>query len=122
MATLKIGSYNCPEPVEIAVKLADLDSSQTGRNQSGYMFRDRIRGGATAARTVAVTMPPLTNAQMSALLTALGPASFKVKYPDPYTGATREGTFYVGDRTAPVHSISGGTPLWGGFSFELIEF
>lgn len=123
MATVKIGNYNLPEPIELVVKLSDLDSPQTGRNQSGYLFRDRVRGGASAPRTVGITLGPMSNSTMKAVLTALGPSSLSVKYPDPYTGATRTGTFYCGDRSAPVHHInSSGTPYWDGFSFELIEY
>ena len=122
MATIKIGSTNMPEPTELVVKISDLDSSQTGRNQSGYMFRDRIRGGSTAPRTISITFPPLTGAQVKTILTAVSPSSVSVKYPDPYTGTTRTGTFYVGDRSVPVHSVSNGTVYWDGFSFDLIEF
>ena len=122
MATITIGTYNMPEPRKLTVKLQDLDSSETGRNQSGQLFRDRVRGGSTAARVLSIETMPLSNAEMSALLTAIGPASFSVTYPDPYTGAARNSTFYVGDRSAPVHMINNGTPYWSPFSFDLIEF
>jgi hypothetical protein len=122
MATIKIGTYNMPEPRKLTVKLQDLDSAETGRNQSGYLFRDRVRGGASAARVLSIETMPLTNSEMSSLLTAIGGASFSVTYPDPYTGANRTGTFYVGDRSMPIHSINGSTKYWEGFSFDLIEF
>lgn len=122
MATVKINNYNMPEPRKLSVALQDLDTSESGRNQSGYMFRDRVRGGATAARKISIEMMPLTNSEISELLVAIGPASFSVTYPDPYTGTNRTGTFYVGDRSVPVHNVTNGTPMWSSFSFDLIEF
>lgn len=45
MNLIKIGSYNTPPPVSYSVTASDLDSSESGRSESGYMSRERIRGG-----------------------------------------------------------------------------
>ena len=110
-----------PNPQELSVSVQDVDY-ESGRNQSGYMFRDRVRGGASAVRKVEVKFPPLTMSQVSTVLQAVNGASMKVCYPDPYTGAYREGTFYVGDRKAPLYSKVGSAYMWTDVAFNFIEY
>jgi hypothetical protein len=58
---------------------------------------------------------------MSKLLSAVEPVSFPVSCVDPQAGEY-SGTFYVGDRSAPVYKTSAtGVELWEGVSFNLIE-
>ena len=38
MNLIKIGSYNTPPPVSYSVTASDLDSSESGRSESGYML------------------------------------------------------------------------------------
>lgn len=121
--TLKWNSTALPEPLEMTVELSDLDSEGTGRNQSGYMFRDRVRGGTTAPRKVQVRFGMLSALQASTLLQAIGTATGTLEYPDPYTGAIRSGTFYCGNRTAPAwdRDATSGVVRWKGISVSFIE-
>lgn len=121
MATLKVGNTNLPEPQELSVSLQDVDY-ESGRNQSGYMFRDRVRGGADAPRKIEVKFPPLSGSQASTILQAVNGASMSLTYPDPYTNANRTATVYVGDRKAPVYWINGGNPMWVDLAFNFIEY
>lgn len=106
----------------LKVTLNDVDGESTGRNQKGVMFRDRIRGGASAVRTVDVTFPPLLGAELSLTLHALEESTFLLEYPDPLDGARREATFYVGDRTMPVYTTSFDEDvLWTSMSVTFIE-
>ena len=51
MATLRVNSTDLPEPQSISVSLQDVDY-ESGRDQTGTMFRDRKRGGASAVRKI----------------------------------------------------------------------
>lgn len=118
---LYVNSTFLPNPQEMSVSVQDVDY-ESGRNQTGYMFRDRVRGGANAPRKIEVKFPPLTMAQVSSVLQAVNGASMTVCYPDPYAGAYREGTFYVGDRKAPLYSKVGSAYMWTDLAFNFIEY
>ena len=121
MAVLKVNTTDLPNPQEMSVSVQDVDY-ESGRNQTGYMFRDRVRGGANAPRKIEVKFPPLSMSQVSAVLQAVNGASMSLTYPDPYTGANRTATVYVGDRKAPLYSVVNGEYLWTDLAFNFIEY
>lgn len=126
MAILRIGSnadnlVDMPDPSELTVKMQDIDSAGSGRSANGTMIRDRVAGGATAKRKLEVEWPPVTPAESSMILQSIKNKFFSVEYPDPYTGANRVGTFYAGDRTAPVCRVWDGEVLWSNISVNFIE-
>ena len=90
------------QPSTLQVDIQDIDSSETGRNQSGNIMRDRVAGGSKAKRKVSCTWKGLTQSEISTLLKVMSAVSFSVKYPDPFTGDFRVATMYVGDRSAPM--------------------
>lgn len=97
--------------------VSDVDSAEAGRNQKGSMMRDRV---AVKVKWQ-LSFPPMSSTMMKNLLSAISAPSFSFTYPDPRTGLIKTGTFYVGDRTAPVYSESGGLPRWKNMSFSVIE-
>lgn len=126
MAILRIGSsssnlVDMPDPHELTVRVQDIDAAGSGRSANGTMIRDRVAGGASAKRKLEVEWPPLSPANASKILQAIGGKFFSVEYPDPYTGANRTGTFYAGDRTAPVCRVWDGEVLWSNVSVNFIE-
>lgn len=123
MAVLQVNNTNIPDPIEITVSVQDVDY-ESGRDQSGVMFRDRKRGGDNAVRKIECKWSVLTNTQVSTLLTAVKGASMSLKYPDPYTGADRTATVYVGDRKAPIYWKDPNTNawVWKDVAFNFIEF
>ena len=60
-------------------------------------------------------------ATTSEILQAVQPETFSVTYLDALTNTTQTRTFYVGDRTAPVHSYVIGYRWYTSVSFNLIE-
>lgn len=133
MAILMVNGTALPNPQSLTVSVQDVDY-ESGRDQSGVMFRDRRRGGSNAVRKIEVKFPPLTDAQVKQVLQAVGGASMTLTYPDPYTGRYRNATVYVGDRKAPVYYAPNktvdpnATPLptvegmWQDLAFNFIEF
>lgn len=97
--------------------VSDVDSAQSGRNQNGEMIRDRV----AVKIKWQLSFPPLTPNLMKNLLNAVSAPSFSFTYPDPRSGTTSTGMFYVGDRTTPVYSEVEGLPFWENISFSVIE-
>lgn len=119
------GTGHLPQPAHggFSVAIQDVDSASTGRGADGNMIRDRV--GVKAK--IFLKFPPLSASEMKALMDAISDVSFSVTYPDPRAGGTNSGTFYVGDRTAPIYRIDetkatmGQGILWENVSFNLIE-
>lgn len=106
-----------PDPSSLSWSVQDVDADSSGRNQSGYMCRDRV----AVKRKLTLEWPPLTVAQCSTLLNAVTDVFFTVSYPDAMTGTARNMTAYVGDRTSPMYSCINNVPLWEGLSMNFIE-
>lgn len=116
-----LDGVNLPEPAfnGATFSVQDIDSSETGRNQSGMLFRDRV---ATKIKWQ-LTFPPLSRAMMSALLNAISSPEFNFTYPDPFKASgTTTKRCYVGDRTVPVYSMESELPMWENVSFSIVEY
>lgn len=125
MDYLTIDGYsNLKPPATVQVDLQDVHGSETGRVQTGDMVLDRVAGGANAKRKISCTWKGLTMSEISALLNAMKKASFSLTYPDPYTGAMRTATVYVGDRSAPIFrtgATQANNIIWESLSANFIE-
>ncbi len=118
------GNSNIKQPATMQVDLQDIDSSETGRNQSGDLMRDRVAGGSKAKRKVSCSWKGLTQSEISELLREMGGVSFPITYPDPYSGTFRTATVYVGDRSAPIFrngADSNGEIIWESMSANFVE-
>lgn len=112
---IKINNVLIKSPKALSVVINDLDG-ESERNAAGNLIRDRI----AVKRSVAIEWGPLTDAEISTILTAVGDVFFSVTYPDPQLGTTTK-TFYVGNRTTPVYSKCGTGFLWENLSCTFIE-
>lgn len=119
-----------PSKMEVAQQDVDLDS---GRATNGTMVRNR-KGRKVSLK---LTFPPMTTAQMAAVLRAVdtfgeisdsnfeGTQSFfRVTYTDPRNGSAGDSYrvtkwFYAGDRTSPCYSEELG--LWEEMTVDLVE-
>lgn len=119
MALLKINNTDLPAPTVLQPGIQDLDSEDgTGRNQTGTMFRDRV----AVKRTVHCEWGILSKTEMAALLSAMSPPSFKLRYPDPQEGAFKEVTAYVGNRVPAMCSVINDEDwMWTGLSVDFVE-
>lgn len=103
-------------PQKLSVGIYDV-SSNADRNAQGKIVIDRV----AVKRKLEMEWGALTNAQISAILTAVTSVFFSVTYPDPQTGANLTITCYVGDRTAPMLMYQNNTPMWEGLKMNFIE-
>jgi len=117
MALLNINGVNVKTPSKFEVLVSDVDG-ETTRNALGELLRDRI----AVKRKLQCEFPPMTQTEMSTLLTAVQDVFFTIVYQDPISGSTSK-TFYVGDRTAPMYKYGAGGSdiLWEGLKMNFIE-
>jgi hypothetical protein len=103
-------------PSKMSVGIYDVSRS-ADRNAEGDILIDRV----AVKRKLECEWPPLSNAAMSTLLSAVTSVFFTVTYPDPQDGTDKTITCYVGDRTAPVLKYTAGVPYWEGLRMNFIE-
>lgn len=113
--SLIINGVTIVAPKSFKVSISDVDG-ETGRNARGDMVRDRV----AVKRKLECEWGLLSQAEMSALLTAVKSEFFTVSYPDPEVGIVSR-TFYVGDRSAPAYSWANNLKPWSGLSMNFIE-
>ena len=94
---LSINGVAIATPKSFEVTISDLDG-ESNRNANGEMIRDRIG----IKRKISLEWPPLTQSEISMLLTAVSSVFFTVTFPDPQQGVVTK-TMYVGDISAPAY-------------------
>lgn len=104
-------------PSKFEVNINDIDG-QTTRNANGQLIRDRI----ATKRKIELDFPPMTQTEISTLLTAVTNEFFSVTYLDPILGMTTK-TFYVGDRSTPLYRFGtgGSEVLWENLKMNFVE-
>lgn len=96
----------------------DIDASSAGRDtMDGLMHRARV---AIKAR-LDCTCRPLTQAELSTVLSVINPEWLQVQYSDPITNTTVTAKMYSNNIPATFLIMRGTTQLWGGVTFPLIE-
>lgn len=126
MAVLYIGESSgstaaiSPDPYKLEWGLMDVSSDDAGRvmDASATMYKERL----CQKRKLNLAWREITNAQASAILQAVNPEYFYVRYWDVMDNQWETREFYVGDRSAPFRwfEILGGT-RYSEVSFDLIE-
>lgn len=114
---IRIDGVTLPTPVEAQITEYDIDSAATGRLESGYLSRERVRSGLLSLQIVWRHLPS-DDAQR--IRRALSPAAFTVELMFP--GGTAVRTMYAGDREwTPDFTDSGRTERWN-LSVKLTEY
>lgn len=93
MAMINVNGVDLPSPLPFKLPHIDLDSQDTGRNELGYMQRDRVRHDVFSLE---LEWKYLSSEQLQTILTAIEPAQFTVKFPS-YKGELTK-TMYAGNR------------------------
>lgn len=113
---LKIGSFVVPKITAFSLSLADLDSENTGRSESGYMSRDVIRKDVASLSLSC----RLTDSELDQMTEALKPDAFQATFRAPVSGGKKTAKMYAGDRSMTLVSDTP-SELWD-FSVNLIEY
>ena len=96
----------------------DIDAAGSGRDtQDGLMHRARV---AIKAR-LDCTCRPLSQTELSTVLSVINPEWLQVQYSDPITNATVTAKMYSNNIPATFLIMRGTTQYWTGVTFPLIE-
>ena len=113
---MTINGRQVAQPATVTYDRYDMDSEESFRGLDGTMQRDRV---ATKVK-LNCQWNGLTADEMKQLLSSMEDVFFDIYYYDPLVGYTTK-TFYVGDRSAPVYSVSNGKIIFKSFSANFIE-
>lgn len=106
-----------PNPSSIKWGIQSVSSSSAGRTINGTMQV----GLVTRKRKLELAWKTVDFASTAEILQAFAPEKFYVQYRDAQTNTTLRKKFYVGDRTAMVHSYASGLQYYTDISFNIIE-
>ena len=116
MTLLEISGVAMPTPEKYNVSLSDVDADTSGRSETGYMHRDRVRSDVAK---IELSWGGITTRQLETITAAIAAPSFPVKY---FYGETRTATMYAGDRKVELLAMhTDGTGAVWNLSFNLVE-
>lgn len=114
MITINGTAISTPSQFSVSIE----DVSKADRNANATIIIERI----ATKRKLELSYNYLSNSALSTLLSAISTdVFFTVVYPDPWTGANRSGTFYVGSRSAGSMDYIDSTIRWKDIKFNFIE-
>ena len=116
MNIIKFGSYIPPTPTKYSLDIQDIDSADTGRGETGYMARERVREGVYK---VSLTFTNISSDDVLSLKQALSPEAIQVTL---FDGAEVTVSMYSGNRTLTLKSVDDNANCFWDMSFNLTEF
>ena len=111
------GNTYIPDPSSLQWGIQSVSASDAGRDIDGKMHVEL----KTRKRKLELAWNGVNFSDTSAILKAFNPETFWVEYRDALTNTVIPKKFYVGDRTAMVHSYSDGNQWYSTVSFNIIE-
>jgi len=117
MAMVTIDGVDLPSPSEYEIPDSDLDSEGTGRNEEGYLQRDRIRADI---KKIPLKWNGIRSSEVALIKSTIAPPQFNVTFITEIGKTTK--TMYAGDRSQKMVKYSDNVDeiRWD-FSFNLIE-
>ena len=115
MKLIAFGDYTPPTPTEYSVDMQDIDSADTGRGETGYMNRERVRANLYKIK---VKFSNITSSDVLAIKKAISSAQFSVSL---FDGEAVNTTMYAGDRSLTLKSVDDKSNCYWDMSFNLTE-
>ena len=116
MQLVKFGSYVPPAPTKYSLDISDIDSEDTGRGETGYMSRERVRAGVYK---LALAFTNISSEEVLAIKNAIATEEIDVEL---FDGSTVSVKMYSGNRTLELKSIDDESNCSWDMSFNLTEF
>lgn len=116
MVLVKFGSYTPPAPTKYSLEVSDIDSENSGRGETGYMSRERVREGIYK---LSLGFTNITSAEVLAIKEAISPEEITVKL---FDGSIETVKMYSGNRTIDLKSIDDEANCFWDMSFNLTEY
>lgn len=113
----RVNGTDMPCPSTFQWGLMDISSAESGRAESGKMYKNRI----SQKRKLSIGYNGCTPSVAHTVLAAINAEYINVTYYDPLIGGLTTKNFYVGDRSAPVKWWFTGAKVYETLTFDLIE-
>lgn len=114
---IRVDGVDMPNPSKLQWGLQDVSIGDSGRDDSGYMYKGRV----TQKVKIELEWSAVTPSVASTILTAFNPEYINVRYFDPMENAYKTIEAYVGDRAAPVKMWTDNAKIYETVSFNIIE-
>lgn len=114
---IKINNHTLPTPNSLSIPQFDVDSSDTTRNEAGYLQRDRVRQGIYK---IELGWQNIKSSQANEILNLIKPSSVNVTFPSPNGNVTKK--MYAGDRSVELSKYFNKSDVRWNVSFNLIEY
>lgn len=116
---IRFGNITPEAPVSFSVHRSDIDSNDTGRSETGVLYRNRIRAGVYKLQVAW----RVNKQQLAVITSAISADSFSVTFFDPTSSLEKTCTMYAGDRSAALvlNGDSAADTLWD-LTVNFIEF
>ena len=114
---IRVNGVDMPNPSKLQWSLQDVSIGDSGRDDTGYMYKGRV----TQKRKLELEWSAVTPSVASTILSAFNPEYVQVRYFDPLSNAWRLMTCYVGDRTAPVKIWTVNNKVYETIKLDVIE-
>lgn len=115
MDLIKFGAFIPASPSEYGVELFDLDGENSGRSETGYMNRDRVRAGIFKIK---LGWTNLSSQELETLLRAVEPDAVNTTF---YFGGMVSTEMYAGNKTINLKSKNEDGNCYWDVSFNMTE-
>lgn len=117
MAMIKINGVAIKDPSALGFKFSDISQSNSGRTQSGLMYKNRV----TSKITLSLTWNMPTPAETAKILTVTKPEYVRVTFTNPETNSEVTKEMYRSDVSTPVKIWTDKNKRYSQITFDLIE-
>ena len=114
---IRVNGVDMPNPSKLNWSLQDVSIGDSGRDDTGYMYKGRI----TQKRKLELEWSAVAPSVASTILNAFNPEYVNVRYFDPLLNAWQIKNFYTGDRKGNVKIWTVKSKLYETISFDIIE-
>lgn len=114
---IRVDGVDMPNPSKMQWSLQDVSIGESGRDDTGYMYKGRI----TQKVKLELSWTAVSPSVASTILNAFNPEYVSVRYFDPKANAYQIKTFYVGDRSVPTKIWATNQKIFETVSFDIIE-
>ena len=114
---IRVDGVDMPNPSKLQWGLQDVSIGDSGRDDTGYMFKGRV----CQKRKLELEWSAVSPSVASTILQAFNPEYVDVRYFDPMENSWQIKNFYVGDRSGNVKIWSVNQKIYESISFDIIE-
>lgn len=114
---IRVDGVDMPNPSKLKWGLQDVSIGDSGRDDTGYMFKGRV----CQKRKLELEWSAISPSVASTILQAFNPEYVDVRYFDPMENSWQIKNFYVGDRSGNVKIWTVKQKVYESISFDIIE-